>query len=315
MSISLLCTENYGNDRMGKIAALGYNVIMKKEKDLVYTEELKDVEVLVTYNPFSSLDISKLKKLKWIQLSSNGIDQLPKEYIAAQDIVVTNNKYSYSVPIAEWIILKILEIYKNSYGFYRNKEKKLWQEDHSLLELSGKVVGILGTGTIAIETAKRLRAFEVTMLGYNTRGTKTPYFDKCYAKTEIGKMLSECDIVVNLLPSTNETYHIINKDRFESMKDKAVFINVGRGSAIDEGSLINYIKNNKFRGVALDVFEKEPLNKESPLWNFDNVLVSPHNAWISEKNNDKIFALVYENAKRYIMKEELVNKVDLTRGY
>lgn len=315
MSIDLLCTKDFGKDKMDKLRALGYNIIVKKEKNLVYSEELKDVEALITYNPFLTLDITKMKKLKWIQLFSNGIDQLPKSYLLNSSIIITNNKSSYNVPIAEWIILKILEIYKNSYSFYKSMDKQLWHEDYSLLELGGKVVGILGTGGIAGETAKRLKGFDVTILGYNTRGTQTLYFDKCYCKSEMNEMLKQCDIVINLLPGTKETYHIIGKERFEAMKEQSVFINVGRGTTVDEASLINYIENKKFRGVALDVFEKEPLQKDSKLWRLENVFVSPHNSWISEKNDEKIYALVYENMNRYTEKEELINLVNLSRGY
>lgn len=315
MSINLLCTKDFGKDKMDKLRNLGYNIIIKNEKNLIYSDELKDVEVLITYNPFLTLDITKMEKLKWIQLFSNGVDQLPKSYLSTSSIAVTNNKSSYNIPIAEWIILKILEIYKNSYSFYKNMDKQLWHEDYSLLELDGKVVGILGTGGIAGETAKRLQGFDVTILGYNTKGTQTLYFDKCYCKSEMNEMLKKCDIVINLLPSTKETYHIIGKERFEAMKEQAVFINVGRGNTVDEVILINYIENKKFRGVALDVFEKEPLVKDSKLWKLENVFVSPHNAWISEKNNEKIYALVYENMKRYAGKEEFINLVNLNRGY
>lgn len=256
-----------------------------------------------------------MKKLKWIQLFSNGIDQLPKKYIAQSSITVTNNKNSYSTPIAEWIILKILEIYKNSYNFYKNMQKQLWREDYSLIELCGKVVGVLGTGTIAVETAKRLRGFEVTMIGCNTKGTKAPYFDKCYSADEMNDMLMQCDVVVNLLPSTEKTYHIVNKDRFEVMQDGAVFINAGRGNTVDEAVFIDYIKRKKFKGVALDVFETEPLDEENPLWELENVIISPHNAWISEKNDDKMYDLIYENMKRYKMKEDLINRVSVEKGY
>lgn len=315
MNADVLCTYDYGKEKMDKLSSLGYKIVIKDEKNLIYEDDLKGVEILITYNPFLTLDISNMKKLKWIQLLSNGIDQLPKGYIEENNILVTNNKNSYSIPVAEWIVLKILEIYKNSYSFYKNMGKKLWKEDQSLLELNKKVIGILGTGGIAVETAKRLRGFNVTLLGYNTRGTQTLYFDKCYSKNEMKEMLKKCDVLVSLLPSTKETYHTIDKDSFEAMKDGTVFISVGRGEVINEEDLIKYIKNKKFRGVALDVFENEPLDKKNSLWNFENVIITPHNAWISEKNDEKIYALVYENMRRYKIKERLINYVNLQRGY
>ncbi|WP_010233224.1 phosphoglycerate dehydrogenase [Clostridium arbusti] len=315
MITDVLCTYDYGREKMDKLSSLGYKIMIKDEKNLIYKDDLKDVEILITYNPFSTLNISNMKKLKWIQLLSNGIDQLPNKYIEENNILVTNNKNSYSIPVAEWIVLKILEIYKNSYSFYKNMRKKLWKEDQSLLELDKKIVGILGTGGISVEAAKRLKGFNVTLLGCNTGGTKTTHFDKCYPKSEMKEMLKQCDVVVNLFPGTKETYHIIDKHCFEVMRAGVVFISVGRGEVINEKDLIQYIKNKKFRGVALDVFENEPLDKENSLWNFDNVIITPHNAWISEKNHEKIYDLVYENMTRYTMKQCLINKVNLQRGY
>ncbi|SET16077.1 Phosphoglycerate dehydrogenase [Natronincola peptidivorans] len=310
-----LFTYDYGKEKMESIKNLGYDVMIVDEKTIEYSQEMEDVEVLVCYNPFNTLDISKMPNLKWIQLSSIGIDQLPKEVSVEKGILVTNNKGGYSIPMGEWILLKILEIYKESYKLYQQQQQKKWKMNTNLLELYRKRIGFIGTGSIATESAKRLQGFEAHVIGVNTKGTKVQYFDKCYAIDKLDEVLGECDVVVLTIPYTSATHHLINKERLNSMKKDAVLINVSRGSIIDEDALIQHLKEGNLLGAALDVFEKEPLPADSPLWEMDRVLVTPHTSWISEMRNERRFRIIYENMKRYIEKESLFNQVDIVKGY
>ncbi|SNS74716.1 Phosphoglycerate dehydrogenase [Anaerovirgula multivorans] len=313
--MEILFTYDYGKDKMESIRQLGYDIIIKNEKDIVYHQEMEEVEVLVCYNPFITLDIRKMKRLKWIQLSSIGIDQVPKEVVLENGIVLTNNKGGYSVPMGEWIVLKILEIYKKSYKLYEQQGQKLWKMDTSLLELYRKRIGFIGTGSIATEAAKRLQGFEAHIIGVNTNGTKVQYFDKCYPIGELEEVLKQCDVVVLTIPYTEETHHLINETRLKSMKKSGVLINVSRGSIVDEEALIQHMKQGNLMAAALDVFEKEPLPQDSPLWAMENVILTPHNSWISEMRNERRFRIIYENMKRYIEGELLFNQVDIEKGY
>lgn len=310
-----LFTYDYGKEKMDSIKKLGYDIKYIHEKEIMNSSDIEDIEILVCYNPFENLDISKLPNLKWIQLSSIGVDQAPIDYIRKKGIVLTNNKGGYSIPMGEWIILKILEIYKESKYFYIKQKEKKWKLNTGLLELYGKTVGFLGTGTISIEGAKRLQGFEVNVVGLNTNGRDIEFFDKCYSLSEIDYFLSICDIVVCAIPYTEKTYHLINKERLVNMKKGSVLINVSRGVIIDEKALIQKIKEGWFRGVALDVFENEPLSEDSPLWDFPNVYITPHNSWISENRNERRFTTIYENFKRYKNNEKLINVVNLDKGY
>lgn len=313
--MKVLFTYHYGEDKMKAINDLGYEIVHIHESSITNCKEIEDIEGLVCYKPFNTLDIKKLKNLKWIQLSSIGIDQAPLDYIREKEIILTNNKGGYSIPMGEWIILKILEIYKNSRYFYERQREKKWKLSTDLLELYGKNVGFLGTGTISKEGAKRLQGFGVKIYGLNTKGRDTEYFDKCYSVNDIDKLLSICDVVVCAIPYTRETHHLLNEEKLTKMKRDSVLINVSRGSIIDEKALIGKVKEGKFMGVALDVFENEPLSSDSPLWNFDNVYITPHNSWISEMRNERRFQNIYENMRRYKNGEELINIVDLNRGY
>ncbi len=315
MGIKVLLTYDYGTDKMNKIKKLGYDIKVINEEHAVYSDELKEIEVLICYNPFETLDISKMKKLKWIQLSSAGIDQLPIECAKSNNITTTNNRGGYSIPMGEWIVLKALELLKHSSKMYENQRNKIWKMDTSITEICGKTIGFIGTGSIAQEAAKRFLGFDVEILGLNTDGKPADNFHKCFSNKDINTMLKLCDIVVITIPYTDETHHFINDDKINKMKDGAYIINVSRGAIIDENALINNIQQGKIRGVALDVVEKEPLNYNNPLWGLPNVIITPHNSWISEMRNVRRFNLMYENLKRYKNKELLINLVDLKKGY
>ncbi len=315
ITIKALFTYNYGEEKMNAIKELGYNIIFEKEKGITYEEKFKDVDVLVCYNPFDTLDISKLENLKWIQLSSIGIDQVPKEYLNEKGLILTNNKGGYSIPIGEWVVLKALELLRNSRDMYVKQFNKKWKIDTSMLELYGKTIGFIGTGSIAKESAKRLKGFEVKILGLNTSGKDTEYFDKCFGIDDLKIMIGLCDIVVLTIPYTQKTHHLLNNEVFETMKNGSYLINVSRGSIIDEKHLINYLENGKIKGAALDVFEEEPLRSENPLWNLDNVIITPHNSWISEMRNIRRYNTIYENMKRFINGKDLANVVNLEKGY
>lgn len=315
MKVKALLTNNFGKNEIERLEDLGYEIILGKESDIEYTDKLKDVEILVTYNSFKSLDISKMKNLKWIQLVSDGINQVPKEKLEGTNIVLTNNKDSYSIPIAEWIVSAILDIFKQTYSFYKNKEKKIWKLDFSLKELYGSTVGMIGTGSIAVEAAKRLKGFGVEILGLNTNGREVPYFDKCYSNCDIEGMLKKCDVVICLLPLTKSTFHFIGEREFSFMKDGVCFVNASRGEVVDEEKLIENIKDKKISAAALDVFEKEPLDKENPLWGFENVIVTPHNSWVSQNKDGRLYKLIYDNMLKYKRNEKLNNIVNVKKGY
>lgn len=308
-------TYNFGTENMEKIRELGYEVVLHDEKELYNSGGLADMDVLVCYNPFDALDISKLKKLRWIQLTSIGIDQVPLKILQEKNIILTNNRGGYSIPIGEWIVLKLLEMLKNSKSFYKKQLEKRWKIDTSLLELYGKTVGFIGTGSIATEAAKRFKGFEVNILGLNTKGTDTEYFDQCYSIDNLKEMVRHCDAIVVSIPQTEKTHHLINKEVFKEMKDGVYVVNIARGSIIDEKEMIENLRNGKIKGAALDVFEEEPMGMDNPLWEMENVLVTPHNSWVSEMRNVRRFDIIYDNLKRYIANENLKNIVDLNKGY
>jgi len=186
--MKVLFTVKYNEEKINMVKDLGYEVIYKSEKIIENTEEINNADVLVTYDSFSRLDINQMKNLKYIQTTSVGIDQLPKQEIVERDIMVSNNRGGYSIPIGEWIVKSILDIYKNTVSFYKNQKNKVWKPDFTTKEVSGIRVGFLGTGTIAMEAAKRLKAFDVEVWGVNTKGSIREYFDKCFSTSDLDEI-------------------------------------------------------------------------------------------------------------------------------
>lgn len=313
--MKVLFTYNYGQEKMNAIKELGYDLIYVDESEVSNSEDISDIDALVCYHPFETLDISQLKQLKWIQLSSIGIDQVPKVKVKEHGILVTNNRSGYSIPMGEWIVMKILELLKNSKDLYHKQSERIWQMDTSILELYNKTVCFVGTGSIASEAAKRLQGFDVNIMGINTTGRKVEYFNGCYKMAELKEVLAQSDIVVLSIPATKETHHLINENTLSSFKKGACLINISRGNVIKESALIDALSIGNLRGAALDVFEEEPLHPDSILWGLDNIIITPHNSWISEMRNERRYDIIYNNLKRYITGEKLMNVVNIEKGY
>ncbi|EEA85584.1 phosphoglycerate dehydrogenase [Peptacetobacter hiranonis] len=311
--MKLLITKKFDDEKMKMIEDLGYDIVFMEDRKLQNTPEVNSVDVAYVYYYTSRLDYSQMKNLKFLQLASVGFDHIPKYVFVENNIYLSNNNGGYSVPIAEFAVMNVLNIYKNSKKFFKNQNESLWKVDMSLLELVGKRAGILGTGGIGMETAKRLKAFGVEVWGVNTSGRDVEYFDKCFKSEDMDIIFRECDIVIAVMPSTKETEGMINRDKFEMMKEGSVFMNLGRGNLVNLDDLEEYA--SKFRGIALDVFDKEPLSKERSLWNVENLIITPHNSWVSDRNNDRLFENVYRNLKAFIETGKPEKYVDIKRGY
>ena len=201
--------------------------------------------------------------------------------------------------MAEWVVLKILEIYKKSRQFYDNQAEHKWDKQRDLLELTDKTASIIGFGSVGYEVAKRLKAFDVKVIGVGRRKIESDLLDEYYLIEDINEVLNKSDIVILTLPLTEETQYFIDKDKIKSMKDNIVLVNVSRGGVINEATLVDAIQNERFLGVALDVFEEEPLSEDSIIWDFENVIITPHNSFVSDKINKRLFELVVKNLNKF----------------
>ena len=287
MKLLLTGAFKYSQEQLNMIQSLGYEVTFVQDERVPLDIDVSEFEAVVCNSLFLYNDITRFKKLEFIQLTSAGLDRVPLDYLKEKGIKLFNAKGVYSIPMAEWVVLKILEIYKKSRVFYKNQELHKWEKQRDLLELTDKTAAIIGYGSVGTEIAKRLKAFGANVISVDRQVKEDDYVDESILIDDLDAALEKSDVIILTLPLTAETKHLINEEKIKVMKDNAVLINVSRGGIIDETALIESLKEDKFLGVALDVFEEEPLN-ESPLWDFENVIITPHNSFVSDKVNERL---------------------------
>ena len=238
-------------------------------------------------------NIEDFKSLKYIQVTSAGLDRLPMEYIESNNIKVFNAKGVYSIPMAEWVICKILDVYKNSFSFYEKQKEKLWEKNRNIFELNGKTVAIVGYGSVGKEIAKRLHSFGVKIIVIDRKKIEDEIVYKSFLIDELINGIMESNIIILTLPLTKETENMFCNSVFEKINNRPILINVARGKIINTKDLIN--NSDRFLSIILDVFEEEPLDKKNELWNLDNVIVTPHNSFVGEYNSERLYEVIKNN--------------------
>lgn len=297
-----------------KMKELGYEVITFDKEDVNEKEDYGE-DIIIASMDIIGMDLSKHKNLKYIFTISVGIDYLDLELLKENNIILTNNNGVYSEPIAEWIVYSLLQIEKSDRFNIKNQENKIWKPRVHSYNLYGKRALFLGTGSIAQAGAKRLSGFEMELNGFNTDGRKIEPFINVYSLDELDDVVSNMDYIIMCLPGTDETYHFLNEGRIAEMKDGVVLVNISRGSTIDEKALIKALQNGKIRAAALDVFENEPLDKNSPLWEMENVYIYPHISFSSEDHEEREFRTALHNLRSLKGESDLINIIDYEKGY
>ena len=275
----------HSKEQIEKLNSIGCETVFIQDEREKLDIDVGDIEAVICNGLFLYNDISKFKSLKFIQLTSAGFDRVDMEYIKNNNIEIHNAKGVYSAPMAEWVVLKILEIYKNTKFFIKNQDNKVWEKKRDLLELTDKTVTIVGCGNVGIEVAKRLKAFGCKINGVARRQVQYDYIDKVYNMEELNEALKISDIVVLTIALNEDTKYLFNKERFD---------------VVNEEDLIEVLKCGKFMGVALDVMENEPLCVSSEFWDFDRVLITPHNSFVSDKTGSRLFGVMCENLEKFI---------------
>tara|TARA_Y100000310_G_C20636346_1_gene791365 strand:+ start:530 stop:1501 length:972 start_codon:yes stop_codon:yes gene_type:complete len=292
------------------------------ELEIVAASNAKDIEKhlenveVVAGIPRALPDLSFAKKLKWVHSFSAGMDRALTSTLVQSNVIVSNSSGIHATPIAEHILAFLLTFTRKLQESFRNQQQKVWERVDTLTELRGKTVLIVGLGHIGREAARLASCFRARVVAVDTPGKEKPEFVEQLGTTEgLAAFLKQADFVVLALPYTRDTHHFMNKERLEAMKQQAVLLNIGRGGVVDEQALIRVLQEKKIGGAALDVTEKEPLSKESPLWDMPNVVITSHHSGISERYMERAIELFCRNLKAYLKGEKLPNLVDKQRGY
>ncbi|MGE4214691.1 MAG: NAD(P)-dependent oxidoreductase [Anaerotignaceae bacterium] len=301
----------YSPEQMDAITSLGYNIIFHDDEKIPFTEEELNCEVLVNLDALSNNDINDFKKLKFIQATMVGTDKVPMERIKEKGIKYCNSRGVFDIPIAEFVVMRLLEIYKHMRTFEIQTAQRGWAKKFDMDEINGKSIAVLGTGGIGVEVAKRLKAFGANVFGFNRSLKKAVYFDEIFNILQLKQEIGAFDAVIIAMPLTEETYHLFNDEMFGLMKNESIIVNVGRGPIVCENALVNALESGKLKAAVIDVFEKEPLSSESRLWSFDNFYFSPHVSFSSVDNSRRMFELIYNNLKSYKEGNRLLSEIRL----
>ena len=266
--------------------------------------------------PFDVGDVSP--NLGWVQGVGAGSAQLQSAGLAAAGIRLTTSAGSNAVAIAEFVVGRVLQERKRFREMDEQQRLHNWVSDLYGTELAGATVGLIGLGAINAAVAERLAAFGVTVLASRRSakpGDTAPNIDELYPTDQLHAMFARCDTVISAVPETPETIGLLDAHAFAAMRSGAFFVNVGRGTLLDEAALIDALTSGHLRGAALDVASEEPLPANNPLWDAPNLYLSYHCSSSPAALFINLHRLWRDNIARWIRGDSLRNEVDLLRGY
>ena len=261
--------------------------------------------------------IVRAPKLKWVQVSSAGVDRFLDDDFRRSPVILTNASGIHATPIGEFVMEQMLMFAKNASFCFALKQQKQWQHYEPSV-LRGKTVGIVGLGNIGKEVARLSKAFGMRVVATRRSTPRTQRarnVDLMLPRQELPRLLAESDYVVITLPYTHETHNLFGETELKAMKPSAYLINIGRGGIIDEDILVRALSENWIAGAGLDVFATEPLPPESKLWELPNLLFSPHVSGDMEDYIGHATEVFCKNLRRYLEGKKLFNVVDKQLGY
>ena len=280
--------------QLDALRQMGHQVVfMQNESDALPVEPAW-VEGMVCNGLFLHHSIELFTNLQFIQLTSAGFDRVPMEEVNRRNIRICNARGVYGIPMAEFAVGGVLQLYKQSRFFANNQAQHGWNKHRGLLELWGKQVTIVGCGNIGQECAKRFAAFDCRVVGVDIFEAQLPNIGKMYHISRLQEVLPDSDVVVLTLPLTEQTKHLFSEAAFAVMKPGAILVNIARGGVVDTDAMVAALQN-RLGGAVLDVFETEPLAPESPLWDMENVLLTPHNSFVGDNNGIRLANVILEN--------------------
>ncbi len=314
MIVSLL---RWQNDYISSLEALLDEKILTCSDKQSAMQVLPEAEIIITVGGAPLLDsemVAVLKKPALVLSISTGVDQLPLAELSAQKIAVCSAKGAQAVSVAEYVLCCILAMRHRLPAILSNQSNKHW-ENYFGADIDGRTLCVIGTGRIGIEIAKRAKAFNMQVHGVKRRPAPVEPFDRVWGTDDLTDALAEADVVVVATPLTDETYHLISAAQLRVMKTSAILVNISRGPTVDETALIDALQSGQIAGAVLDVFEKEPLSTQSPLWGMDNVIVTPHNAALTEDTNRKIIQILHKNILNFRNGCALINQINPNAAY
>lgn len=277
---------------------LGHQVVFMQNESDALPVDPSWVEGMVCNGIFLHHGIEQFSNLRYIQLTSAGFDRVPMEEVNRRGIAIYNARGVYGIPMAEFALGGVLQLYKQSRHFTENQKNHGWNKHRGLLELWGKQVTIVGCGNIGQECAKRFAAFDCRVAGVDIFEAELPGIEKMYHISRLQEVLPHSDVVVLTLPLTEQTHHLFGEEAFQRMKKGAILVNIARGGVVDTKALIQALQTH-LGGAVLDVFEEEPLAESSALWDMEHVIATPHNSFVGDGNDRRLTGVIFQNLQNH----------------
>lgn len=262
--------------------------------------------------------IKKARNLSWIAVASAGVDKALTNEVLLSDIVLTNSSGVGKLAVAEHALSLMFALSRQLHSALKNQMKREWNRSEivdDIFVLSGKVVGIMGIGSIGRELAELCDSLGLTVYGYDIEEVKGDFIDKSFTPDTIEDFLGDIDILAITLPLTPDTYHLIDSEKIAKMKDGVILINVSRGLIIKEDDLISALNRGKVAGAGLDVFSTEPLPEDHPFYYLDNVIITPHIGGVTPGYWEDLSEQFADNMELFLKGEKLMNTIDKERRY
>jgi phosphoglycerate dehydrogenase-like enzyme len=269
-------------------------------------------------------------RLRWVQSATASLEHYLFPELVAHPCTLTNMRGLFSDVIADQVLGYVVCFARNLHLYVRNQLQHKWEPqggegarvsfaagpgvvnpiDRAHTHLADATLGVVGVGAIGAEIARRALAFGMTVIGVDPKPRELPGVEAVWPAERLSELLGRSDFVVIAAPHTPRTEKLFRAPQFAQMKRSARLINIGRGAIVDLNDLVAGLRNGTIAGAALDVFETEPLPADHPLWDFPNVILTPHVAGYSPRIAARHLALLLDNVRRFVRGEELRNVVD-----
>ena len=287
-----------------------------RSPDEMTKEDLDQLVAAINFFPPALL--SRAAHLEWVQLTSAGADLFAAKGALPESCILTNSSGAFSLSVGEHMIAQTFALARNLPVYSWDQKDHVWGDKKPVIAIENSTILVLGLGDIGSFYAGKMKALGAYVIGVRRREGACPdCVDEVATTVDLAKVLPRADIIAMVLPGGKATEHIIDDSAFALMKDGAVILNVGRGNAIDPAALMRALDSGRIRGAALDVTEPEPLPKDHPLWDYQNVMITPHIAgwWQLNETLERVVRICGENLRAFSCGEPLTHIVDREHGY
>lgn len=317
--VTMAVDDSYKQKMTEAAAPYGYELTFKgnasKGNADITADDVKDVCAVLGHLPAALVPAAE--ELEWLQTQSAGVDRYTSVPLLPENVILTNAVGGYGVAVSEHMTALTLAVMKNLPIYSANQVRHNWlRGTKNAKQIEGSTVLVLGMGNIGTNYARQMKGLGCHVIGVRRSDKPMPeYFDEQYLLEDLDRILPQADIVAMVIPGGHQTAKLMDARRLFLMKEGSVIVNAGRGVSIDTEALAEALRSGHLAGAGLDVTDPEPLNEDNPLWDLENVLITPHIAGMLEGNRDRVSEILLENLTSFCKGEPLRNIVDKQLGY